>query len=268
MRVLIASTATALICSSFAAPAIAAPLQPIIKWTVDYGVTRCTAARAFGSTTDPIFLGLIPSINGKSYKLIVSVRRSGPTYAKEYPGTVDFGRGKLKSWLLHYGTKDPGSSNYEFHLSDVEIEQARSASAAYFQSGTSIAYELALSDMPALLDALAACTADLQRYWNYNVESFTTPAKGDLRRLFRGEDYPDEAFQREQEGKAEYQLLVDEKGGVAGCDLLAQSGVPALDAMGCLVITKRARFSPAVDKTGKRVRSVVTTPAISWSIEP
>jgi protein TonB len=61
-------------------------------------------------------------------------------------------------------------------------------------------------------------------------------------------------------------LLVDEAGKVAGCDVLSPSGIPALDIMGCQVIRNRARFTPALDATGKPVRSTVVTPPIIWSM--
>lgn len=61
---------------------------------------------------------------------------------------------------------------------------------------------------------------------------------------------------------------MDEKGAVAGCDVLTPSGVPALDAMGCEVIKEKAKFSPAMDSHGKGVRSVVTTPAVTWRVGP
>jgi len=53
---------------------------------------------------------------------------------------------------------------------------------------------------------------------------------------------------------------------VAGCHLLLASGVPVLDAMGCVVIQERARFQPALDSSGKPVRSTFITPKIRWRI--
>lgn len=71
---------------------------------------------------------------------------------------------------------------------------------------------------------------------------------------------------RGQEGDAQFLLLIDENGKVAGCHVLIASGVPALDAMGCSVIRNRARFKPAVDSAGKPTRSTVVTPKVSWRL--
>ena len=258
---------TALVWASVHSQAAAAVLQPTSNWTVDYGDAQCAAVRSFNTASDPVGFGIIPSINGKTYKLIVSVQRKGPVFAEEKNGTVDFGRGKIISWLLHFGRKDLNQSNYEFHISANELEQARSATSIRLGPDNGDKYELALSEMPALMDALSKCTADLQQYWNYS-QGAAVPlaqlAKGDLRSIFNGGDYPSEALFRSQGGTAQYQLLIDEKGAVAGCDLIIQSGVPIIDAMGCQVIKERAKFTPAIDKNGKGVRSVVTTPTIVW----
>ena len=267
MRVRVALALVASFCSPLASPVIGAALQPTTRWAVDYGETRCTAVRSFNSASDPVSFGIIPSINGKTYRLIVSVQRKGPIFAEESNGEVDFGRGKIRSWLLFFGKKGVTQSSYEFHLSANEIEQARAATTVTLHAANGTLYQLALSEMPALMDALSKCTADLQRYWNY-AEGTPAPlaqlAKGDLRGIFNGGDYPSEALWRSQEGKAQYQLLIDKKGAVAGCDMLIQSGVPIIDVMGCQVISERAKFSPAIDKSGKAVRSIVTTPPIVW----
>ena len=51
--------------------------------------------------------------------------------------------------------------------------------------------------MPALLKGLQDCTEDLQRYWNMGDRTLSakaTPAKGDLRGIFNGDDYPADAL--------------------------------------------------------------------------
>lgn len=121
--------------------------------------------------------------------------------------------------------------------------------------------------MPALLDALQKCTADLQQYWNMDKKTaprLKNDARGDLRSIFSPNDYPTEAIAKSQGGTVQYQLLVDESGAVAGCDVRVQSGVPILDVVGCEVIKQKLKFSPAIDMNGKPVRTVVTTPPIVW----
>jgi hypothetical protein len=268
MRVQGFAAAVALVCSSFATPALAA-LQPTTNWAVDYGDTQCAAARSFGPADDPITFAIVPSINGEMYRLIVNRKRQGPVYAEEASGSIHFGDTRINTWLLHFGQRGVNSSNFEFHVSAAQLQKARSAAAIGFRSDNGQDFEFALSEMPALLDALAKCTADLQQYWNYGQRTTLSDSKtprGDLRSLFRADDYPSEALSRMQSGTSQYQLLVNEKGEVTGCDLIVQSGVPVIDSMGCQVMRERAKFKPSIDTTGKAVRSVVTTPPIVWRV--
>src|SRR5436309_9772496 len=103
MCIPIALRLLAVVCSSIAASATAAVLQPITNWDVDYGETQCTAGRSFGSASAPTLFAIVPSLGGDTYKLIVSVPRPGPRFAEEMQGTVDFGHAQIKSWLLYYG---------------------------------------------------------------------------------------------------------------------------------------------------------------------
>ena len=264
----VASTSLALIGSALATPATAASLQPVEKWELDYGDTQCTAARSYGDASAPIILGLVPSLSGNSYELMVSVPKAGPAFARETQGSVDFGSGEIKSAVLYFGGKGVKQSIYRSRISAAQMDQARAAQALTFRSDDGMNYSFALSNMPKLLDGLRDCTQNLQQYWNMDGKNAPSRAEsllGDVRALLTAKDYPTEALKIARQGTAEYQLLVDEKGSVAGCDILASSGVPALDSTGCEVFKEKARFSPAKDSQGKPVRSVVTTPAVTWS---
>jgi TonB family protein len=248
-------------------PASARTLQAVGPWDLDYGQAQCIASRDYGDAAKPTTLAIRQSPNGETYEILLARRSPAPDFAEELQGSVDFGRGPIKAWLLHYRTKTGKLDIYQFRISAAEMAQARSAAAVtlHLEGMPDLAFELAL--MPQLLDGLGTCTADLKRYWNADGEKnglIIKPARGDLRDVFRSDDYPAEALNRGQEGRAQYLLLVDEKGKVAGCQVLLASGVPVLDAMGCAVIQTRARFTPAFDRTGKPVRSMVVTPPVQW----
>lgn len=274
MRAIVASVLISVTGSSLPALVMAAPLQPTTSWDVDYGETQCAAARSFGSAPDPITFAIVPSISGQIYRLIVNEQRQGPIYAEESRASVRLGEAQFKTWALHFGKKGVRSSNYEFHLPAADMQKIRSATTISLNSDDGHAYEFALSEMPALMDALGKCTEDLQQYWNYGdsqvrsdkSSTLKKTSKGELRVLFRPDDYPSEALRRSQDGTAQYQLLIDEKGAVAGCDLIVESGVPVIDAMGCQVLKERAKFTPASGQ-GKAARSVLTTPPIVWRLE-
>lgn len=252
-------------------PASASELEPIGSWTLDYGDTACTAARQFGTASHPVIFAIIPSITGDNYDLLINLAKPGPRYAEELSGSVDFGRRSIRSGLLRFGDKATGKTVYRYQISAKQIEQARLATTVTLHTGNGSRFSLALTDMPAILDGLKSCTADLQNYWNMgpsNAGRFSRSAKAatDIRAVFTADDYPRQAISKMQQGSAQYILLIDEKGRIAGCDLVRRSGVPALDAMGCAVMQERAKFAPALDAHGAPMRDTVTTPPITWRI--
>jgi hypothetical protein len=129
---------------------------------------------------------------------------------------------------------------------------------------------LALQSIPDLLAGLEKCTLDLQQFWNMtpgqHPVTVAAPVIGDVRELFTSNDYPFEALTRDQQGGVEFFLFIDEKGGVADCDVIQPSGIPALDGMGCQVMRERAKFKPALGPNGSPVRSVFVTPRVVWRI--
>lgn len=258
---------------SAAAPAPMQPLQPLrplTAWNLNYGDTQCVALRDYGGGDDRLTFGIVPAPNGETYELIVARKHKGPQFAEELEGTVDFGSGPVKAWLLHYSSEHRDVDLYQYRISAAEMSQARTASAVTFhiKRGPDQAFELAA--IPALLDGLQKCTDDLKHYWNTDGEKdgrIAIGSKGDVRTVFSSKDYPWEALSRRQEGTAQFLLLVDETGKVAGCHVLVASGVPALDAMGCVAIQGRAKFVPARDRSGKAVRSTYVTPPIVWRMD-
>jgi len=254
----------AILCCSLASPALAAPLQPTGKWGVDYGATRCAAARSFGSAASPVTLGIVPSVSGGTYALLVSEAEVGPRFAQESAGTIDFGTGPIASGALYFGGNGVKMRVHQFRIPAAQMEYARAAQSVTLKSDGA-SFEFALSDMGSLLDTLRACTADLQKTWNVGAATGKEVKPiGDVRAIFTTNDLPREAMERQQPDRAQYQVLVDEKGAVAGCDVLVPSGSVLVDTEGCQLVTERAKFKPAMDALGKAVRSVWTSPRVTW----
>jgi hypothetical protein len=246
------------------------PMQPISKWDLNYGDADCAAFRDYGNAEHPVTLAITPSPNGETYEILVVLHSAGPEFAQELEGSVDFGSGPIKAWLLHYESQTKSRFDvYRFRISAADMAQARSAINVTMHIRDAPDFAFKLESIPQLLSGLDACNADLKQYWNMDGEKngrITTPAKADVRKIFSSDDYPAEAMNHYQEGDTQYLLLVDEKGKVAGCHVLIASGVPVLDAMGCIVIEKRARFTPALGPDGKPVRSTFVTPKVRWQI--
>jgi len=248
-------------------PTPVARLQPTGRWIVDYGEAQCLAQRNYGTSGDQLILGVRPAPNNETYELIVARSVRGPKFAEERKGSVDFGRGLIKAWLLEYQPPSSDLTLYQFRISAGDMHASGAPDHVVFAINGRPSLNFALTSVPGLLKQLEACTADLQHYWNLGGEQdgrIATSALGDVRKIFRPEDYPAEATYHAQTGQTQFFLLSDEKGKVAGCYLLRASGVPSLDAMGCQVILKRATFQPARDARGAPVRSTYVTPPIVW----
>lgn len=243
-------------------------LNPLGKWVVDYADTQCSASRTYGQRNDPVFFAIRPAPNGETYELLLGRERSGPVYAEELKGSVDFGRGSINAWLLRYGGKKGKKADiYSFRISAAEMTTAGSAMGVKLWVRGGFEVFLKLDNVNALLTSLGECTKDLMRYWNFNGQetgAIAVPSKGSLRGIFRDSDYPSEALMRSQQGTVQFLLLVDEKGAVAGCHIEKASGVPVLDAAGCQVIRERLKLRPARDAQGRPVRSALVTPPVTW----
>lgn len=261
------ASAAALLSTS---PTLADPLQPTGKWDLDYGETQCIASRSYGDPGDPVTLAIRSSPNGKTYEILVARKYHVSEPAAEEEGTVDFGSGPIKAWALFYQTTGKTLDVHQLRISAAEMAQARSATSIMVRISGASDNDFELDSMPQLLDGLQACTADLKRYWNMDGEKgreFSKLARGDVRAVFSSDDYPSQAMSLGQEGKGTYLLLVDEKGKVSGCQVVTATGVPILDAMACAVVQRRAKFTPALDMSGKPVRSTAVTPPINWQLE-
>ena len=255
-------------------PLQAQTVEPTGKWVVDYATTQCSASREFREADSPVVFGIIPMPNEQGYDLIIAADGFGPNPPVEMAGLYGYGgfaEAPSKTWVINFRTGSK-QSGYRFHLTAEEMGKARSATSIWLRvPQKKFVMTIPLSAVGGVLGALHDCVADLQRYWNTDGEKdgrITVSAKGDLRSIFSWKDYPDEAATRHQEGSAQYLLLVDETGKVAGCQLVQASGIPAIDMMGCQVIRERAKFTPAVDGHGKAVRSTVVTPPVSFRMEP
>lgn len=254
-----------------------APLKPIDNWDLDYGDTQCTAARSFGDPAKPINFGIVPSISGENYGLLVAVSQGGPKYAQESEGYVDFGSGPIKTWQLHYGGSGVKMSVFEYNIPAAKMESATGATMVDLRSRDGDHFSIALTDMRDVIDGLKKCNLDLRRYWGMEAapgsnpvrgpSSLARPAKGDLRYIFSPEDYPSEAMSHMLAGTGQFTLLVDQNGAVAGCHIVKPGGAPVFDVMACDVIRQRAKFTPALNSENKPTRSVVVTPPITWRIQ-
>ena len=248
-------------------PARASELTPAGGWRVDYGEAQCVALRDFRSGDTDYLFGVRPSFGGGSYEIMLSRKGAAPELGEEQTGSIDFGQGRIKVDQITYKAKDSGLAVTRLRVPDNSVAAMKAATTIEVSAFGS-RRQIATGSLTKLIAALETCVDDLEKHWNYGV-THPTPARtaNDIRKAFSSEDYPDEAFWNRSEGQSQYVVLVDPSGKIAGCDLTKPSGTPSLDFMGCQVIMKRVKFTPARDSAGKPVRASVITPPVRWILE-
>lgn len=248
-------------------PVLAEPLQPQGAWVIDFDDTQCTALRKFGPANDPIDFMIRPAFNGQSFELFVGRKGGGKKNAWTRRGTIDLGSGELESWFISAGPKS-GMTVSRVRVADSVLRAVPKTSNIMVKAGAQ-EYHLAIGDRTNVLKTLDTCVADLRDYWG-NVlqeEPGTSPPIGNITGIFEADDYPAEALVEKVEGAVQYTLLIDENGAVVGCDPIMATRAPILELMGCQVIMRRAKYTPARDRAGRPVRQALTTPPIRWTLE-
>ncbi|MBY8823214.1 TonB family protein [Sphingomonas colocasiae] len=133
--------------------------------------------------------------------------------------------------------------------------------------------QLSLAGSAAGLAVLERCLAHVrglrlaeqrekQRWEHIPDDPFSGPkgskassAKGDPARWITNDDYPVAAIRARAEGVSSIAWTIDVDGRAIDCKVVRSSGNADLDAAACAALTRRARYSPALDEAGDPVRS-------------
>jgi protein TonB len=88
-------------------------------------------------------------------------------------------------------------------------------------------------------------------------------ARANLASYVSDEDYPSTAARNEEQGTTRFRLVVGPDGKVKECSVTSSSGSSALDSTTCKLMRQRARFTPAMDSSGRPTGDTVAS-AIRW----
>lgn len=81
------------------------------------------------------------------------------------------------------------------------------------------------------------------------------------------DDYPPSAIRAGEEGTTAIEWEISEQGRVENCRVTSSSGSAALDRAACAAITRRGRYSPALDQDGNAIRSKGSR-RVTWTLPP
>lgn len=90
-------------------------------------------------------------------------------------------------------------------------------------------------------------------------------AKGNPASWITNDDYPASSLRAEEEGTVAIAWDINAAGRVENCRVTASSGFAALDRAACAALTRKARYSPALDQAGNPMRSS-SSRRVTWRI--
>ena len=231
------------------------------KWVVDFDDAQCVASRNYGTAEAPLYLVIkAPPLGGVMQLGVMRAAKTERDEQVDATMAID-ALPPLKVSMLTYTAT---SAQRRVNLINLAVDQfapmrqARSLSIASKRLHESFA----LSSMDGLLKMMDTCVADLVKVWNVTEgdgpgPSLKARAFGNLASVFAFHDYPSDAEFRDNEGTVQFVALIDERGKVADCTVIATSGSASLDAQTCSVLKSRMTYKPAVGFDGKPARDAM-----------
>ena len=132
-------------------------------------------------------------------------------------------------------------------------------------------YRLVTGSMAAPLSAMRTCTTDLIKTWGYDPAVEDTLTKraqpvGSPAKWIGSADYPSASWTQGHNGLVRFRIDVDSTGQPKGCRVLYRTSPDEFADLSCKLLMQRARFTPALDVTGKPVKSYYIN-SIRWMTE-
>lgn len=131
------------------------------------------------------------------------------------------------------------------------------------------AYRLELGSMEKPMRAVRQCLDDLLGGWGLdpavmaNLRSRPEPL-GNPGQWFTPDDYPRSAWINGRSTIIQFRLMIDADGKVSGCKVTNLNHNPEFADTTCKLLSKRAKFSPAIDANGNSVPSFYIS-YVHWS---
>jgi periplasmic protein TonB len=98
------------------------------------------------------------------------------------------------------------------------------------------------------------------------VVSKAAAAKGNPADWITNDDYPSDALSAEAQGTTSIRWDINTAGRVENCTVTASSGNASLDRAACSALTRRGRYSPALDQSGAPMRVVGQSRRVVWRL--
>lgn len=270
------SLVAALLAGQVQAASTALVLEPSSPWSMDYAEDSCRLARIFGTGDQSVFF-YIERFAPSTEQFVVVAGKPLSRYEKKPVGLRFSPDAPLRESTIFWGThgsfapaviaptvdlveKPAGEPSTDSLFAVVSPEREKSINAFEVMTGKNVAVRLNVGSMGAAFEAMRKCTDELVTHWGLDVEVHRTLTSRAIPRTSPGkwvtnDDYPSEALRKGAQGVVPFRLIVGADGVPTDC-LVQRPTEPAnFNEIACKLLMKRARFEPALDSTGKPVKS-------------
>lgn len=264
-------------------------LEPVSRWNIDYGESRCRLARVFGEEGNRHAIFFEQGEPAKGFSLTIGGPELQPFHRAasielgmendEPMGQIErVARAELGEFgpaLIIAGKRlddrpadDENSEQDEMAerkqrtLNGIDLAEAASIDRLVIKRGNRV-LSFETGNMKAPFEALNQCTRALLEIWGLD------PAQHDLytpiswtnreavaRRI--SSDYPSTALRRRESGIFRLRVIVEPDGTMSECRVDNATVTESLQSPACQEM-KRAEFEPALDANGDPMRSYYTT---------
>lgn len=263
--VLVGMEAHAAVAAPPPAPLTATAVGP---WQVDYGDTQCLALRKYRAGTLAFTFLIAPDPTGRGAQIAFKFDQPLSRVSPGYRGAKLALDGRaLQEGLEIKPTRDGGMILVGGYALEEKEEDLALATARQLTLESSVlSLTIPLDAIGKATPILQDCGAGLLALWGFSRADqarMAQPAQGYVPRFFGSSDYPEASIRANRQGTvtASYRIGVDGKAGE--CVVRISSGDPTLDRQTCMVINKRVRYRPALDRAGQPM-AMIDSARIRW----
>ncbi len=248
----------------------AEPLPPTGQWKVDYQSKRCVLSRDFGTGAAQRGLSLVSELGREGVKLAISQAGREPRRDKNFD--VRVAAGEVTSEKLEArSTFDEALQQSVVTITlDDSLRTALPSTRRLTVTGNGYTADFAPAGMKGATAAFEKCDRNLAASIGMDLtmrDAVATRAKfdGSVSELFGMNNYPADARRNNQSGRVGMLLTIDSAGRATRCRVIEKTDSESLNITSCALFLARAKFKPALDKSGVPVPSQLVT-AIDWRL--
>ena len=249
---------------------VAAPALPPLKgagpWTVEFAEKLCGLGKTYETPAGTVMLAVKAPLVGRDYGIFVVWPGKGATLATWHQAfIVKPGGTRVGPFPLQTFTSVSHKRIARFSIDAEKYTLAEDGSTLTLDLGSEGMFSFTVPNFPKALETLEGCTKGLRKAFGIDqqvIDRVAVNAKS-IGLVFTANDYPSDALRQGLQGTVGALAFVGTDGRVSGCKVIETSGSPSLDSQTCAVLERRARFQPARDANGTKLRAPIYT-RIRW----